>query len=211
MSTILGRLAIPISTLVPIPVDLLQWLSGARTQCRDDRTKLLTFCRSYLEILGKRRLPRDWQAKEDPDDVVQEALAKFNRKFGQLRNLTVEGLLAFLHRIWKTTLLNLQRRYRDAQKRAAGCEQAWTEAMRDQAVSGALTPLKTMIDEENREEVTAAVGRLPEKLRLVIVWHYQEGRSFAEIGERLGITEHAAQQRHRKTLKLLEKDLPSRE
>jgi RNA polymerase sigma factor for flagellar operon FliA len=52
-----------------------------------------------------------------------------------------------------------------------------------------LSPLDAVCDEEQRENLSAAVALLPERLQRIITLYYQEELSYREIGERLGVTE----------------------
>jgi RNA polymerase sigma factor (sigma-70 family) len=193
---------------------LTQWLHDARAGCPQARAKVLSSARSYLHDLARSGTRRAWQAKVDRDDLVQDVLSKFERKLDGLSHLSVRQLLAFLRRLLEDGRKDCQRRFR-ATKRAVGREQAWSGPALDGDVgdrvdSTALSPLEAMIVEEDLEWSAAALARLPDKERKLIVWHTKEGLSFAEIAPRLGCTEHAAQQKHTKALDRLRKAAKAR-
>lgn len=62
-------------------------------------------------------------------------------------------------------------------------------------------------DRTDHGRVRAAVARLPEALRTVIVLRYAEELSFAAIAERLGLSKNAAHHRHKRALEALRGEL----
>ncbi len=61
--------------------------------------------------------------------------------------------------------------------------------------------------EEQAVKVRRALETLPEDYRQVIVWRYQEERSFAEIAERMGRTENAVRKLWFRAIERLEQAL----
>jgi RNA polymerase sigma factor for flagellar operon FliA len=59
----------------------------------------------------------------------------------------------------------------------------------DESPSAVPGPLEQCLEGEEREEVAAALARLGEREQLIISLSYGEGRSLAEIGRMLGVTE----------------------
>ena len=53
---------------------------------------------------------------------------------------------------------------------------------------------------ETREVLAAAVNRLPQRERAVLVHYYVEGLTLAQIGDGLGVTESRISQIHAKAL-----------
>jgi RNA polymerase sigma factor for flagellar operon FliA len=59
----------------------------------------------------------------------------------------------------------------------------------ESTVSSRPGPLEMCLQGEEKEEIAAAIGRLGEREQLIISLSYGEGRSLAEIGRILGVTE----------------------
>jgi RNA polymerase sigma factor (sigma-70 family) len=152
-----------------------------------------------------------WQAQEDRHDLVQDTLRRFFHHFDRLRDLSPEAALRYLRFLWRRSWLNMTRRHQ-TKKRAAGREQPWTDAaweanLAGGAVATQMSPLDSLIAGENQEQLTKTLAQLTERENRLLSWHAVDNLSFAEIGERLGLTEHAAQQRCRRICKRLARDL----
>jgi DNA-directed RNA polymerase specialized sigma24 family protein len=103
-------------------------------------------------------------------------------------------------------------RRHQTQKRAPGRAQARTDAawegnLPGEAVATEMSPLDSLIAGENQEQLTKTLAQLTERENQLLIWHAVDHISFADIGERLGQTEHAAQQRCRRICKRLARDL----
>jgi RNA polymerase sigma factor for flagellar operon FliA len=65
--------------------------------------------------------------------------------------------------------------------------------------------------EVEKRQLSAAlaekIGRLPERLQLLLALHYQEDRTYREIAEVLGVSEPRICQLHQQALKLLREDV----
>ena len=60
---------------------------------------------------------------------------------------------------------------------------------------------------ERAEAVQRALHQLPEGYRQILLWRYQEGRSFEAIGQALGLTANAARKLLLRALRRVQKDL----
>jgi RNA polymerase sigma-70 factor (ECF subfamily) len=113
----------------------------------------------------------------DAEDAVQEGFLHAYRALARFR--PGEPFGAWLHRIVANAALDLQRRRK---VRSAGVlPETVALPFRDPAES-----------DELRRQLSAALERLPERQRSVIVLHDVEGFRHAEIGEMLGIPEGTA-------------------
>jgi RNA polymerase sigma-70 factor (ECF subfamily) len=61
--------------------------------------------------------------------------------------------------------------------------------------------------QEEAERIQEIIQRLPDDYRQVIVWRYQEGRSFGEIAEQLGRSENAVRKLWFRAVERLEQEL----
>jgi RNA polymerase sigma-70 factor (family 1) len=67
---------------------------------------------------------------------------------------------------------------------------------------------RTVIEQEMREVLDAAVAKLPPRMRAVFVLRYSERLTFAEIGERLGVAAKTAENHMGRAVALLRAALP---
>ena len=81
----------------------------------------------------------------------------------------------------------------------------------DRLVASETGPAGHLIKAEQRERVRAALGRLPEGHRELLVLRYLEHMSIAEIAALLGITDNAAKLRHLRALKRMRQALKGQE
>src|SRR5207253_882669 len=94
-------------------------------------------------------------------------------------------------RLLANNLANFKRRYLATAKRRVGRETRL--AARPAAVPApGSSPSSLVLARERAAAVEAALGRLTEDHRAVIVWHNREGLPFDEIGRRMGRTPDAA-------------------
>ena len=132
------------------------------------------------------------RSRADAEDAVQEAFINAFRKLHSLEDAA--SLPAWLHRIAVNAAISLHRR----RKRAA--EDPIDELLpqfdadgwrnyRDQAISGDAE--EGLMSEERALAVQAAIDRLPETHRVVLVLRDLEGLSTREAAEMLGVEENA--------------------
>lgn len=77
------------------------------------------------------------------------------------------------------------------------------------ADDGAPDPEVAVVEQGLRDEIGAAIRRLPERERLVVALYYYESLTLREIGEVLGVTESRASQLHTKAVLRLRSRLGS--
>lgn len=131
---------------------------------------------------------------EARDDLVQET---FLRAYRGLDRFEVGGPARFrtyLFTIGRNAALDLLRR------RGRRPEQPLGEVERRSSAPG---PLVEAIRRQGRDDVRAALARLPEEDRTAVVLRYYEDAEFDAIGEVLGATPAAAKQRTWRALKKL--------
>jgi RNA polymerase sigma factor (sigma-70 family) len=197
-----------------IPLELSQWLHDARAGCREAQNRLAAFAQTYLLQLKGCAISGKWRAQEDRQDLVQKTLSRFFERISRVQGLTPEAALRLLHCIWRRTWSKMIRHHL-AQKRAAGREQAWTDAacegdMGARTITADISPLDALIATERQEQLTKALAQLTEREHQLVIWHAVDNVSFAEIGRRLALTQHVAQQRCRRLCNRLARDLSPR-
>ena len=128
----------------------------------------------------------------DPEiaqDIAQEA---FLRAFGRFANMRKPSSFSTY---LKTTIVNLTRKH----FRRRGLERLYLERLRARPVQHVAPP-----NVEQRQVVTQALLKVPERQRAALVLHYYEDMPEYQVAELLGVSEQAARSlvaRGRKTLR----------
>ena len=153
------------------------------TSDTDDWSAWLDAHGAALVLFARQWLP----AAADAEDVVQEAFVRFWRARHRADDPT-----AFLYACVRRCALDWLR----ARRRRAAREAA---AARTEPVDGALFAAGPERD-ERRAAVEAALARLPEEQRTVLVLKVWGGLTFPQIAETLGIPANTAASRYRYAL-----------
>jgi RNA polymerase sigma-70 factor (ECF subfamily) len=187
------------------------WLEAARAGSRDALGQLLDNFRRYLLLVAHRELAPELQAKGGPSDLVQETFLNAQKNFGQFRGGTEAEFVAWLHGILKNRASDFYRLFQ-TDKRQAGRELA---VERDESL-GELplaapgeTPSRQVSAQEEAALLEQALQRLPDDYQTVLRLRSSEGRSFAEIGQRLNRSEDAARMLWLRAFKQLQKEMAS--
>lgn len=126
---------------------------------------------------------------EVAQDIAQEA---FLRAFGRFADMRKP---ASFPNYLKATIVNLTRKH----FRRRGLERLYVERLRARPVQSVAPP-----SVEQREIVTQALLKVPQRQRAALVLHYYEDLSEYQVAELLGVSEQAARSlvaRGRKTLR----------
>jgi RNA polymerase sigma-70 factor (ECF subfamily) len=186
-------------------------LRAARAGSRAALGQLLESCRQYLLLVANDELRGDLQAKLSPSDLVQETFVEAQQGFECFRGGTAAELRGWLRRILLHNLANCHRHYATTEKRQLNREVSLDAAPSSQPgfdlPADTRSPSSHAIANEQAAALAQALARLPEHYRAVIVWRHQEGRSFAEIGERTGRTAEAARKLWARAVLELKKEL----
>jgi len=137
---------------------------------------------------------RQWaRSTADAEDIVQEVFVKFWR-----RNHNIENRALLYATVRSIALDFLRRDSRRARRESAAVAET------DQAVQPAFE-----IEDESQRELVAALDRLPNEQREVLVMKIWNELTFAEIASALEISQNTAASRYRYALAALKKNLPS--
>jgi RNA polymerase sigma-70 factor (ECF subfamily) len=175
------------------------------------RQQLLARYRDRLCRMVAIRLDRRLAARLDPSDVVQEALLDAARQLsGYLRDRPLP-FYPWLRRFAWEHLVKLHRRHLAARKRSAAREERQALALPDESAlelaqslaAPGTSPSNHVLREELRARVRAALARLPEGDREVLVLRHLEQLSTGEIAAVLGISEAAVKMRRTRALERL--------
>jgi RNA polymerase sigma-70 factor (ECF subfamily) len=187
-------------------------LRAARAGDAEALGRLLESCRRYLEIVAGRELANDLQAKVGVSDLVQETFLEAQQGFARFHGQTAGELAAWLERVLLHNLTDCARHYRAAAKRRLDREVPLEPAdpdglaEEDQPVDS-LTPSKQVMAREQEDRLLRALARLPEDYRQAVLLRHQQGRSFEEVGRRLGRSPEAARKLWGRAVLLLQKEL----
>jgi RNA polymerase sigma-70 factor (ECF subfamily) len=170
--------------------------------------QLLARHRDRLRRMVAVRLDRRLLARLDPSDVVQEALAEAARRLPDYLRQRPLPFYPWLRQLAADRLDKAYRKHLHAGKRDARREEA---ALPDESalelakrlLGRGTSPSSHLARQEVRERVRAALARLPERDREVLVLRYLEQLSTRDIAEVLGAPEGTVKSRHLRALERL--------
>jgi RNA polymerase sigma-70 factor (ECF subfamily) len=179
--------------------DVPSLLVQARSGCPAAETRLLQEYRPFLRLLAGIEIPVDVRGKADLSDLVQDTLLAAHQGLPGFAGTTEAEFQAWLRRILARQATNLVNRFRHTAKRATGRERSLDDSrarsnVADQLAAPDATPSSHARHSEEREAIFAAVARLPEDARTVVLLRHCEFLSFDEIARRLGKTSAAVRQ-----------------
>jgi RNA polymerase sigma-70 factor (ECF subfamily) len=188
--------------------DTEQLIEQASQGDRAARQQLLVRHRDRLCKMVRVRMDRRLAARVDPSDVIQEALADADAKLSDYLRRRPLPFYPWLRRLTWERLVKLHRRHIRAGIRSISREAPGRLALPDESalelarrlVDPGSSPSHHLIREELRGRMQAALARLSEKDREVLVMRYLEQLSNAEIGAALEISEGAVKMRHLRAL-----------
>src|SRR5688572_20792506 len=159
--------------------DLAQQLAAARAGSPEALGTALEACRLYLLSIADRELDGELRAKGGASDLVQETFLEAQRDFARFHGDGAAELRAWLRRLLLNNLANFARHYRRTDKRRLDREIAIDL---HPSASGATpgpaadtpSPSRQVMAGEEADELHAALQRLPEDYRRLIVLRYQE-------------------------------------
>lgn len=171
-------------------------LARARRGDRDALAALLCACEPELLRYARLRLGPGLRGSVEPADVVQEALARALRSFGELVG-DESDLLRWLRGIAEHVILEAARR---------GRRDAWAplgpEPARDDP-----SPSRNLRRQERFERLRAALERLPAEHREAISLSRLHGLKLKDIASRLGKSPNAVAHLISRGLKQLREEL----
>jgi RNA polymerase sigma-70 factor (ECF subfamily) len=193
--------------------ETVRLLAEARSGSGEALGRLLDGCRGYLLQIARQELDPDLSAKGGGSDIVQETFLEAQRDFGRFHGTSEDELLAWLRRLLLNNLANFRRRYRAAGKRQVGREVPLeADGSSDLGLAGGLaahtpSPESDVLRQERGREVAAALARLPEDYRQVLLLRYQEQLGFPEIARRLGRSENAVQKLWARAVERMQREI----
>jgi RNA polymerase sigma-70 factor, ECF subfamily len=181
--------------------------------------QLLARHRKRLRQMVALRMSRQLAARMDPSDVVQETLMAAALKLSDYLRTRPLPFYPWLRQLAFDRLVELNRHHLRAKKRSVGREEPGVlELPEDSALELAsrlatesVSPSQSLMREELRGRVQAALDRLPARDREILVLRHLEHLSMRECAATLGVTEGAARVRHLRALERLRTTLEADE
>lgn len=169
--------------------------------------------REYLRLLARMQLPNLLHGKMDPSDLVQQTLLKAYQAADQFRGQTLAEQASWLRQILANTLANNIRDFSRA-RRDVALERSLQAALDDSSsrleawlAADQETPSALVVRDEQFLHLAEGLSGLPDDQREALLLRYCQGRSLAEIGEKLGRTRAAVASLLRRGLQQLRKVL----
>jgi RNA polymerase sigma-70 factor (ECF subfamily) len=191
--------------------DVGQWLSAARAGSPSALGEALEAYRNYLLLVAEKELDPVLRAKAGASDLVQETFLEAQRDFGGFHGASEVELRAWLRRLLLNNVANFTRHYR-ADKRQVNLEVplapgSWSDPPGGRFPADTPSPSGQAMEHEQAEAVQRALTRLPDDYRQVLLWRYQEQRSFEEIAQSLQRTPNAVRKLWARALERLEHEM----
>src|SRR5262245_10063846 len=172
--------------------------------------------RAYLRLLARLHLDARLRGKLDPSDVVQQTLLQAYRGLDQFQGGTDAERAAWLRRILANNLALAARAF--ARERRNVAREQPLEAALDESsarlqawlAAEQSSPSERAERHEEALRLAEALEQLPEAQREALVLQHWQGRSLAEIGERLDRSAEAVAGLLKRGLKRLRQILQGR-
>ncbi len=175
------------------------------------RSQLLDRHRGRLRRMVAVRLDPRLAARVDPSDVVQETLAEAHRRLDDYLAARPVPFYPWLRQLAQDRLTDLHRRHVRAARRAVGREEPTGPALSDDSVAElthrlaapAPGPSEAAHRREQAALLRAALARLPDTDREVLILRHLELLAPREIADVLGVSQAVVYTRHLRALRRL--------
>lgn len=178
-------------------------IAAARDGASRELGELLERYRPYLLAIAMQEMPEALGGKVGASDVVQESLLKGCEQFGTFQGSTAEELSGWLRKILVNQLVNVARSYGTLKRRVD------RECRSDSRLAdlNQLSPSGEAVSREEWDRVQAALGRLPEHYREVVLLRHRDNLSFGEIGKLLNKSDEAVRKLWARAIQQLQDDV----
>jgi RNA polymerase sigma-70 factor (ECF subfamily) len=195
--------------MIETPADFEELLGQASLGEDAARQQLLGQHRQRLVRMVATRLDRRLMARVDPSDVVQEALADAAANLDAYLRDRPLPFYPWLRGFALDRLMKLHRHHIKSRKRSVTREEVWSmpdesaQHLANRLLARGTNPVGRLIREELRDRIRAALAKMAESDREVLVMRNLEHLSIAEIAAVLAISEGAVKVRHLRALRRL--------
>ena len=157
--------------------------------------QLLEVYYDYLALLARLQIGRRLQGKVDASDLVQETFLKAHRDFAQFRGTSEAEWVSWLRQILAFNLAHEVRRYCGTQRRDVRLERELEADLNESSrvldqglMARQSSPSQRASRREQAVLLAAALAKLPEDYREVIILSHLQGMSFPEAARSMGRT-----------------------
>jgi RNA polymerase sigma-70 factor (ECF subfamily) len=147
--------------------------------------------RPVLMAIAKQNIDPSLGSKIDASDVIQDTLTSAADNIADAPSSILE-FQRYLRLILINKLADIRRKFTGSKKRDISRETTRDELSSDelkQIASEDDSPLENLISEELIERARQAMQELPNEIKEILKWRYEEEKTFVEIGKRLNRTE----------------------
>ena len=189
--------------------DLLQGVKAGDSQAVE---RLLARHRDSLHRMIQMRLDQRIKQRVDVSDVVQDVLIEANRRLKDYLNNPAMAFHLWIRQIAKDRLIDAHRRHRVSAKRSIDREQGMVVhgavdqssiELVGQLIDPQITPAAAATQRELAVHVEAAIARLGDTDRDIILMRHYEQLNNGEIASTLGLSEPAASMRYLRAIRRL--------
>ncbi len=174
------------------------WLAAVRGGDHAAWGRVLEHVRPYLTLLAAAQIGRRLAVKADPPDVVQDTFVQAHRTFHTFRGASGGDFVAWVEAILASRVARLVRHFYSTQQRDVRLERELagefaesSRLLRGLPIDPAPSPSRVADRREQAVRVAAAMERLSDDHRRVLVLRHIDGLKFPQIAERLGRTPDA--------------------
>jgi RNA polymerase sigma-70 factor (ECF subfamily) len=200
--------------------DIQELLDRARSGDRTAVEQLLSQFRDSLRRMVDLRLDPALTARLDASDVVQDVLIEASRRLDDYLASSTMPFHLWLRHIARDHVIDAHRKHRKAQRRSIDREQSLAPRalaehssieMMGQILDQEMTPATAAIRHELEQRLAAAISRLEEDDREIILMRLYEQLSNQEIAALYNLTEPAAAMRYLRAVRRLQATLMPKE
>ncbi len=198
----------PAADAPPATLVLLDRVRGGDT---DAVNRLLERHRAAIRRMIDQRMDRVIERRVDASDIVQDVMIEANRRLADYVSNPTMPFRLWLRHMARDRLIDAHRRHRVAASRSLDREVPLTAADADGSVADGLagiadrelTPAAAATWHELERRFAAAVDRLDEGDRQIVLLRHFEHLSTAEAAEVLGLSKPAAGMRYLRAMRRL--------
>jgi RNA polymerase sigma-70 factor, ECF subfamily len=188
------------------PMAVESWIVAARQGDAEALGRALSAFREYLLLVAGGEMEPALKPKGGASDLVQDTFLMAQRDVKGFRGQTAVEWRDWLRTILLHQLANHRRQFRAA-KRRVGREVVIDDVARDDRRGMVDSPSHDLDRREREAVLLAALERLPDRYREVVVWHNKDRLPFEEVGRRHGVSAEAARKRWTRALARLRIEL----
>ena len=173
--------------------DEAELLRAARSGDEAALERLWVEMRAYLLEIARRDLGADLRSKLDASDIVQQSLLEAQPDLPDLGGTNDQELRSWLRQLVQHNLEDAGRHFRLARRRSVHREESISPGNAFALVDSRQLTGSTMARRSESDRLLlAAIARLPELRRRIVLMRHRDGLHYCEIARRLDIAEPAA-------------------